>query len=132
MLHLNGTRLCSMHLYGSYLNNRQQQCRFGYGTKKLNEGGCLCTRKGSGRPKTSDETVERVSKNILQSPWKSLRRTSLETQFPQATVWRILRKRLIMKPYKLQLVQAITEIRRENANRIDVCHVSGGAHIEHV
>ena len=27
---------------------------------------------------------------------------------PPATVWRIMRKCLIMKPYKLQLVQAIT------------------------
>ena len=67
-----------------------------------------CRRKGSGRPKTSEETVERVCKKILQSPKKSLQGRSLETQIPPTTVWRILRKRLIMKNYKLQLFQAIT------------------------
>ena len=41
--------------------------------KKIEEEGCLCRRKGSGRPKTSEETVERVHKEILQSPKKSLR-----------------------------------------------------------
>ena len=38
---------------------------------------------------------------------KSLRRRSQETQIPPATIFHILRKRLIMEPYKLQLVQAI-------------------------
>ena len=81
--------------------------------KKFKEEGCLCKRKGSGRPRTSEETVERVCKKILHSPRKSLRRTSLETQISPTTVWRILRKRLIMKPYKLQLVQAMAAVDRQ-------------------
>ena len=32
---------------------------------KFKEEGCLCRRKGSGRPKTSEDTVERVGKKIL-------------------------------------------------------------------
>ena len=32
----------------------------------------------------------------------------METLIPPTIVWRVVRKRLIMKPYKLQLVQAIT------------------------
>ena len=32
----------------------------------------------------------------------------METLIPPTTVWRVVRKRLVMKPYKLQLVQAIT------------------------
>ena len=32
----------------------------------------------------------------------------METLIPPTTVWRVARKRLVMKPYKLQLVQAIT------------------------
>ena len=54
------------------------------------------------------------SQENLTKP-KSLRRTSLETLIPPTAVWRILRKNLIMKPYKL-----------------DVSSVSGGTHIEYV
>ena len=72
-----------------------------------NSKSCLCRRKGSGRLKSSEETVERVCKKIMQSPRKLLRRTSLESQISPTRVWRILRKRLIMKPYKLRLVQAM-------------------------
>ena len=45
---------------------------------------------------------------LLRSSKKSLRRTSQETLIPPTTVWRVVRKRLVMKLYKLQLVQAIT------------------------
>ena len=76
--------------------------------KQFKEEGCLCTRKGSGRPMASEKTVKRVRKKILLSPKESLQMTNLETLIPPTIVWRILRKRLIMKPYKLQLVQAIT------------------------
>ena len=41
--------------------------------KNLKEEGCLCRRKGSGRPKTSEGTVVCVRKRILQSLKKSLR-----------------------------------------------------------
>ena len=75
---------------------------------EFEEEGCLCWRKASGRPKTSEQIVKCVCKKILQIPKKSLRRTSLETQTPPTTGWCILRKRLTMRPYKLQLVQAIT------------------------
>ena len=51
--------------------------------------------------------VVQVRKDILQKPKKSVGRTTLETQIPPTTARRILRKRLIMKPYKLLLVQAI-------------------------
>ena len=32
----------------------------------------------------------------------------METLIPPTTVWLVVKKRLVMKPYKLQLVQAIT------------------------
>ena len=76
--------------------------------KKFKEEGCLYRRKVSGLPRTSEETVECVRRKILQNIKKSLRGTSLETQIPPTAVWHILRKRLIMKPYKLHLVQGIT------------------------
>ena len=40
--------------------------------KKFKEDGCLCRRKGSGRPKTSEERVMRVRKKILHNPKKFL------------------------------------------------------------
>ena len=40
--------------------------------KKFNDDACLCRRKGSGRPKTSEETIECGHKKILQSRKKSL------------------------------------------------------------
>ena len=48
------------------------------------------------------------SPNTLAKPKKSIRRTSMETLIPLTTVRRVVRKRLVMKPYKLQVVQAIT------------------------
>ena len=76
--------------------------------QKIQTGRLFVQLKEFGRPKASKETVECVLKKFLQSPNKSLRSTSLEIQIPPTSVWRILRKSMIMKPYKLQLVQAIT------------------------
>ena len=69
--------------------------------QKFQKKGCLYTPKSPGRPSTSAETVEQVREAFLRCPRKSVRRASLETQIPQTTVWRILRKRLRFKPYKL-------------------------------
>jgi hypothetical protein len=55
----------------------------------------------------SDATVDHVRASFQRSPQKSTRRASRELQLPQITVSKILRKRLLMKPYKLQLVQAL-------------------------
>ena len=76
-------------------------------SKKFQETGCLCKGKSSGRPPVSEERVERVRETFTRSPRKSTR-ASLELQMAQQTVWKILRKRLRMIPYKLQLVQALS------------------------
>ena len=78
--------------------------------KKFEDEGCLCRAKGSGRLAAAEEKVERIRPKLLRSPKKSIRRTSMETQtlIPPTTVWRVVRKRLVMKSYKLQVVQAIT------------------------
>ena len=75
--------------------------------KKFEDEGCLCRAKGSGRPATPEGKVERIRQTLLRSLKKSIKRTSMETLIPSTTVWRVVRKRLVMKPYKLQLVQAI-------------------------
>jgi hypothetical protein len=55
----------------------------------------------------SDATVDRVQVFFQRSPQKSTRRASRELQLPHTTVSKILRKRSLMKPYKLQSVQAL-------------------------
>ena len=47
------------------------------------------------------------AKHSCEAP-KVYKRTSMETLIPPTTVWRVVRKRLVVKPYKLQVVQAIT------------------------
>ncbi|PNF19921.1 hypothetical protein B7P43_G11719 [Cryptotermes secundus] len=69
--------------------------------------GCLCKGKSSGRPRVPRADVERVRETYQRSPKKSLRRESRELQMPTTTLWSVLRKRILMKPYKLQLLQAL-------------------------
>ena len=81
--------------------------------------GCLCKGKSTGRPAVSEETVERVRMSFTRSPQKSTSRASRELNIPQQTVWKILRKRLKMKPYRLQLLQAITP--EDKVKRLEFC-----------
>ena len=71
------------------------------------ESGCLCKGKSPGRPRVSEEHVERIHDAFQRSPRKSTREASRELAIPQTTVWRVLKSRLHMKPYKLSLVQAL-------------------------
>ena len=48
------------------------------------------------------------------------RRTSMETLIPPTTVWWVVRKHLVMKSYKLQLVQAITADDRQKCKQFCV------------
>ena len=76
--------------------------------KKFEDEGYLCRAKGSGQPATAEGKVERIRQTLLRNPKKSIRRTSVETPIPPTTVWRAGRKSLVVKPYELQAVQAIT------------------------
>ena len=69
--------------------------------------GYLCKGKRSGRPRVSEENGRRIEESFERSPRKLTRRASRELGIPQATVWRVLRRRLLFKPYRLQLVQAL-------------------------
>ena len=75
--------------------------------KKFEDEGCLCRAKGSGRPATTEGKVERIRQTLLRCPKKSLRRTSTATLIPPTTFWRVVRICFVMKPYKLQVVQAV-------------------------
>ena len=65
--------------------------------------------KRTGRPSISENVIEQVRTAFQQSPHKSNRRASRELQCPKTTYWRVLRRRLHMTPYKLQLVQHLKD-----------------------
>ena len=60
--------------------------------KKFKEEGCLCRVKGSGRKSMSEETVGKIRQKLVNSPKKSIRGSSFQTQIPATTVWRVIRK----------------------------------------
>ncbi|XP_046658923.1 uncharacterized protein LOC124353121 [Homalodisca vitripennis] len=73
-------------------------------------GCCVRHEESPGRPQVSDATVEHVRETFARSPKKSTRRAAVETGIPQKTVWRVLRRRLHLKPYRLTMVQHITDL----------------------
>lgn len=74
---------------------------------QFEDTGCLCKGKSTGRPSVSEGTVERVRESFTRSPKKSVRKDSRELQMPVLTVWKVVRKRLKLRPYRLQLLQAL-------------------------
>ena len=65
------------------------------------ETGCLC----KGRPRVSIDNIERVREAFQRIPRKSVARASRELDMPKITAWKVLRKRLCFKPYKMRLVK---------------------------
>jgi len=62
---------------------------------------CLCKGKSSGRPRVSEENGRRIQESFERSPRQSTRRASRELGIPQPTVWHVLRRRLLFKPYHI-------------------------------
>jgi hypothetical protein len=73
---------------------------------KFQQSGCLCAAKRTGPPGPSADT-RACARNFVRSPEKSTHCASREFQMPQSTVRRVLRKRLSVKGYRLQLLQAL-------------------------
>jgi len=83
---------------------RKSICRWNHQFQQI---GCLCKGKISDRPRVSEENVRRIKVSFERSPRKLHRRASRKLAIPQPTVWRVLRRRLLFKPHRLQLVQAL-------------------------
>ncbi|KAJ8874191.1 hypothetical protein PR048_025033 [Dryococelus australis] len=78
------------------------------------------TRKSTGRPPVSEATVERVRESFVRSSPKSTAITaSREWDISHSTVWKILRKFLRFRPYRLQLFQALKSV--DKAKRLSFC-----------
>ena len=77
---------------------RKSICRWNH---QFEQTGYLCKDKSSGRPRVSEKNVRRIQESFELSPRKSTHRASRELGIPQTTVWRVLRRRLLFKPYRL-------------------------------
>lgn len=82
--------------------------------------GCLCKGKSTGRPRVSEESVERVRESFTRSPRKSVRKASRELTMPVTTVWKVVRKRLQLRPYRFKLLQALKPT--DNGLRANFAH----------
>lgn len=87
--------------------------------RKFKATGCIRKGKSSGRPATSDAQVELVRATVVHTPRKSTRKMSMELQMPHSTIWKVLRKRLKMFPYKLQLLQSLND--GDKVKRFEFC-----------
>ena len=72
---------------------RKSICRWNHQFEQI---GCLCKGKSSGRPRVSEENVRRIQESFERSPRKSTHRVSRELGIPQPTIWRVLRRRLLL------------------------------------
>jgi len=87
--------------------------------KQFTENGCLCKQKSKGCPLTAEDDVERVRTNFLHSPKKSKATAAKELSMSKTTVWMVLRKRLVYKPYRVQMVQQWSD--ENHRHRLHFC-----------
>ena len=80
--------------------------QFVYGTKNLSRQG-QCLIQGCGRPRTSEENIERVRQAFQRSPMKSIRTTARQLELLRSTVHKVLHKNLRLYAYKVQMLQAL-------------------------
>jgi hypothetical protein len=87
--------------------------------KEFTETGCLYKQKSSGRQLTAEDDVERVQASFLHSPKKTTGTAAKELSMSNTRVWRILRKCLVFKPYRTQMVQQLSD--EDHRRQLDFC-----------
>ena len=75
--------------------------------KKFMETGTLFDTRRSGRPRRSEENIERLRQAFQRSPMKSIRTASRQSELPRSTVHKVLHKNLRLYAYKMQMLQAL-------------------------
>ncbi|CAH2012533.1 unnamed protein product [Acanthoscelides obtectus] len=75
--------------------------------RQFKKTGSITKGKSTGRSRVPDEMVDAVRHSFTRSPRQSTSRAGSELGIPQPTVWKILRKRLRFKPYRLQMLQSL-------------------------
>ena len=71
------------------------------------ETGAVFDARRSGRPRTSEENIERVRQAFQRSPMKSIRTAARQLDLPRATVHKVLHKNLRLFACKVQMLQAL-------------------------
>ena len=75
--------------------------------KKFMETGTVFDTRRSGRPRTSEENIERVRQAFQRSPMKSIHTAARQLELPRSTVHKVLHKNLRLYAYKVQILQAL-------------------------
>ena len=71
------------------------------------ETGTVFDTRGSGRPRTSEQNIERVRQAFQRSPMKSIRIAARQLELPLSTVHKVLHKNSRLYAYKVQMLQAL-------------------------
>ena len=74
---------------------------------KFMETGTVFDARRSGRPRPSEENIERVRQAFQCSPMKSIRTAARQLDLPRATVHKVLHKNLKLFAYKVQMLQTL-------------------------
>ena len=75
--------------------------------KKFMETGTVFDTRRSGRPRTSEENIERVRQAFQRFPMKFIRTAARKLELPRSTVHKVLHKNLRLYAYKMQMLQAL-------------------------
>ena len=102
--------LFNVHFVQSTQRTRLQKRPFVRGIHNLPKlCDCACKQKSSGRPLTAEDNVEWVRASFLHSPKTSTGTAAKELSMSKTTVWRVLRKRSVFKPYRAQMIQQLSD-----------------------
>ena len=75
--------------------------------KKFMETGTVFDTRKSGRPRTSEENIERVRQAFQRPPIKSIHTAARQLELPRSTVHKVLQNYLRLYAYKVQILQAL-------------------------
>lgn len=88
---------------------------------KFSTTGCMNKGKSAGRPSKTVNQVDFSRESAALNSKKSTRKVSMELQTPHSTLYNIMRKRLKMFPYKLQLLQILMATDGDKLQRFHCC-----------
>ena len=77
--------------------------------RRFSTTGSVAHRNRSGRPRISQDITERVQELFESNPGTSIRAGAAVVGISRGSVYNILRRRLFLFPYKLQILQALSE-----------------------
>jgi hypothetical protein len=80
---------------------------------------CLCEQKSSGRPLTAEDVIAWVQASFVHSPKKSTGTAAKELTMSKTIVCRVLLKCLVFKPYRIQMVQQLSD--EDHRRQLDFC-----------